>query len=143
MYSLREANDKDMKMLINYKLLTITEYAEDFTEDMNLEMHKYVNENVPKDLDSYKIIVVDGKDIGCLLVTDYEDGVLLDEIYINEEYRNNGIGTSLIENVLSKHNVVYLWVYKKNEKAIKLYEKLGFKKEIETESRYFMKFVRN
>lgn len=34
---------------------------------------------------------------------------------------------------------IYLWVYKQNKKAIKLYKRLGFKIINETDTRYFMK----
>ena len=74
------------------------------------------------------------------MVIDYLDGVLLDEIFIEEEYRNNKIGTQIISNVLSNYSIVYLWVYKSNSKAIKLYEKLGFNIIKSTETRYFMKY---
>ena len=52
---------------------------------------------------------------------------ILDEIYLEEEYRNKGIGTDIIENILKINTIVYLWVYKKNIKAISLYKKMKFK----------------
>lgn len=42
--------------------------------------------------------------------------------------------------ILDNNDVVYLWVYKENEKAISLYKKLGFNVIEETESRYYMKY---
>mgnify|MGYP003207452642 FL=1 len=42
--------------------------------------------------------------------------------------------------ILNNNDVVYLWVYKENEKAISLYKKLGFNVIEETESRYYMKY---
>ena len=53
--------------------------------------------------------------VGCLLVTKKDDGVILDEIYLEEEYRNKGIGTEIIKNILKNNFIVYLWVYKKNK----------------------------
>ena len=61
--------------------------------------------------------------VGCLLVTKKDDGVILDEIYLEEEYRNKGIGTEIIKNILKNNFIVYLWVYKKNIKVISLYKK--------------------
>ena len=77
---------------------------------------------------------------GCLLISDNNDGIILDEIYLEDKYRNKGIGTNIIKDILSKNKIVYLWVYKENLKAISLYEKLGFKISKETDSRYFMKY---
>ncbi len=143
MYELRNACQNDISVLIKYKLLTIYEYANNISEEDDIKIRKYVNESVPKLLNEYKMVVVKGQTKGCLLVTDYKDGKLIDEIYLEEEYRGKGIGTSLIKNILNKHNVVYLWVYKKNEKAIKLYEKLKFNKVLETETRYLMRYKEN
>ena len=78
--------------------------------------------------------------VGCLLVTKKDDGVILDEIYLEEEYRNKGIGTDIIKNILKINPIVYLWVYKKNIKAISLYKKMKFKIINKTENRYYMKY---
>ena len=80
------------------------------------------------------------KIVGCILLTNNDNGKLLDEIYLEEEYRNKGIGTKIIMDILNNNDVVYLWVYKENEKAISLYKKLGFNVIEETESRYYMKY---
>ena len=65
---------------------------------------------------------------------------MLDEIYIESDFRNKGIGTKIIKEILQENKVVYLWVYKENEKAISLYKKLGFKVVDETDTRFFMKY---
>ena len=36
------------------------------------------------------------------MITKNESGLLLDEIFIEEQYRNKGIGTSIIKDVVSK-----------------------------------------
>ena len=91
-------------------------------------------------INNYFNIVVDDKIVGCLLLIDRDDGILLDEIFLEEEYRNNGIGTDIIKNVISNNAIIYLWVYKENLKAVALYKKLGFNVIEETESRYYMKY---
>lgn len=65
---------------------------------------------------------------------------MLDEIYIEQEYRNKGIGTDIIKNVINENDIIYLWAYKENTKAISLYKKLSFNIIEETESRYYMKY---
>ena len=65
------------------------------------------------------------------------------EIYLEEEYRNKGIGTKIIMDILNNNDVVYLWVYKDNKKALSLYKKLGFNVLEETETRYYMKYKNN
>lgn len=141
-YKLVNASFNDVDMLINYKLSTIYEYAGELDKDEKNRIDKYVNEEVKKCIDKYKVIMVDNEKIGAYLVDDYDNGKILDEIYIIEEYRCKGIGRKIIEDILKQHSVVYLWVYKMNEKALRLYKRLGFNIDEETETRYFMKYVR-
>lgn len=139
-YELIKSDVSDIERLIKYKKNTIYEYADDLSDEEITRINNYVENNVPKLLDNYSNIVVDGKVVGCLLVTLENDGVLLDEIFIDEEFRNKGIGTSIINNILNNNDIVYLWVYKKNVKAIALYKRLSFNVVSETDSRYYMKY---
>ena len=90
----------------------------------------------------YYNIVFDDKIIGSILLKDIQEGKLIDEIYIEKEFRNNGIGTDIIMKAVKKSNNknIYLWVYKENIKAVSLYKRLGFKIIDETESRYYMEY---
>ena len=139
-YKLMKANIDDVSILIDYKLKNIFDYAENLSLEEIKQINNYVKSNVPKEIDDYRVICIDDKKIGCLLVVNKDDGVLLDEIYLEEKYRNKGIGTSIIKKILSSYNIVYLWVYKLNTRAISLYKKLGFKIIDETETRYYMKY---
>ena len=67
------------------------------------------------------------------------DGVLdIMNIFVNEENRNIGIATSLMEEMFKSENYnrIMLEVNEKNIEAIKLYNKLGFK-EISLRERYY------
>ena len=139
-YKLIKSSNDDIKKLIDYKKKTIFEYAKDLSSNEINKINNYVKNNVPKSLNNYFNIVVDDKIVGCLLLTDRDDGILLDEIYLEEEYRNKGIGTDIIKNVISNNDIIYLWVYKENLKAVSLYKKLGFNVIEATESRYYMKY---
>ena len=139
-YKLMKANIDDVSILIDYKLKSIFDYAENLSLEEIKQINNYVKSNVPKEIDDYRVICINDKKIGCLLVVNKDDGVLLDEIYLEEKYRNKGIGTSIIKKILSSYNIVYLWVYKLNTRAISLYKKLGFKIIDETETRYYMKY---
>lgn len=139
-YKLIKSSNDDVNKLIDYKKKTIFEYANNLSQEEIDKINNYVNNNVPKLINNYSNIVVDNKVVGCLLLTNKDDGILLDEIYLEEEYRNKGIGTSIIKDIIANNSIVYLWVYKENIKAISLYNKLGFKVIEETESRNYMKY---
>ena len=139
-YKLSKSSEKDINRLIEYKNRTIYQYAKDLSNEEIDRINKYVTSEVPRLINDYCNIIVDNKIIGCILLTNNDNCKLLDEIYLEEEYRNKGIGTKIIMDILNNNDVVYLWVYKENEKAISLYKKLGFNVIEETESRYYMKY---
>ena len=141
-YELVKSSVSDIDKLINYKRNTLYEYAHDLRDDEITKIENYVKDTVPKLLDNYFNIVVDGKIVGCLLVTLKDDGVLLDEIFIEEEYRNFGIGTSIINKVINDNDIIYLWVYKENVNAIKLYKRIGFNIIEDSDIRYYMKYCK-
>lgn len=51
----------------------------------------------------------------------------IEGIFVEEKYRNHGIGKELIAYCKNKYNKLTLEVYKKNTKAIKFYEREQFK----------------
>ena len=140
-YKLENASIKDIERIKKYKLNTIFEYAKDLDNEEVEKINNYVNKTISKQICEYKNIVLNNIVVGSFLITKNENGLLLDEIFIEEQYRNKGIGTSIIKSVISNaNNNVYLWVYKDNIKAIKLYNKLGFLIKEETDSRYYMEY---
>lgn len=140
-YKLENASIKDIERIKKYKLNTIFEYAKDLDKKEVEKINNYVNKSIPKQIFEYKNIVLNNIIVGSFLITKNENGLLLDEIFIEEQYRNKGIGTSIIKDVVSKsNNNVYLWVYKDNIKAVNLYNKLGFNIKEETDSRYYMEY---
>lgn len=140
-YKLENASIKDIERIKKYKLNTIFEYAKDLDKKEVEKINNYVNKSIPKQIFEYKNIVLNNIIVGSFLINKNENGLLLDEIFIEEQYRNKGIGTSIIKDVVSKsNNNVYLWVYKDNIKAVNLYNKLGFNIKEETDSRYYMEY---
>lgn len=140
-YKLMKATIDDIERLKCYKLKTIVEYAKNLSEEEIKKIDNYICKSVPKLIEKYKNIIYNKKIIGSILVRKIDNGLLLDEIFIEKEYRNSGIGSSIIKNyVLNLNKNIYLYVYKENIKAFSLYKKLGFKIKNETKSRYYMEY---
>ena len=140
-YKLENSSINDIERIKKYKLNTIFEYAKDLDKEEIEKINNYVNKTTPKQIFEYKNIVLNNIIVGSFLITKNENGLLLDEIFIEEQYRNKGLGTSIIKDVVSKSNSnVYLWVYKDNIKAVNLYNRIGFNIKEETDSRYYMEY---
>lgn len=140
MYKLVKASKKDIPRLIRYKKDIIYMYSKDLAEDERNKIDEYVITSVNEMFKDYYNIIIDDKIIGSILLKDMPQGKLLDEIYLEKDFRNTGIGTDIIRKMLKKNRNIYLWVYKENEKAISLYNRLGFIIVDETDSRYYMKY---
>lgn len=141
-YKLISCGDSDLDKLIAYKKETVLEYANNITLEERQKIIGYINDQVKKDLDFYKFIIVENKICGCLLVKKDDKTTFIDEIYIEEEYRNKGIGSNILKEILECNKYIYLWVYKCNRKAISLYKRFGFDVDIETDTRYRMKYIK-
>ena len=139
-YKLEFATKDDIELLISYKLATILDYAKDLPKGEIEKITNYVKTIVPTQIDDYEIIIINNKKIGCLLLENYEDGILLNELYLDKNYRRKGIGTNILNNILNNNSKIYLWVYKENIFALNLYKKLGFKIKEITKTRYFMQY---
>ena len=140
MYKLVKASKKDIPRLIKYKKDIIYMYSKDLVEDERNKIDEYVITSANEMFEDYYNIIIDDKIIGSILLKDMPQGKLLDEIYLEKEFRNTGIGTDIIRKMLKKNRNIYLWVYKENKKAISLYKRLGFIMVDETDSRYYMKY---
>ena len=140
-FKIETATINDLERIKYYKLKTIVEYAKSLSEEEMTKIDNYICQSVLALIKEYKNIIYNKKIIGSILIRKIDDGLLLDEIFIEKEYRNKGIGSSIIKNyVLDNDYNIYLWVYKDNIKAFNLYKKLGFKIKEETDSRYYMEF---
>ena len=65
---------------------------------------------------------------GYVFAKKWEDGYLINGLYVDVNFRNQGIATKLMKEIIKqlKDNLIYLVVLKANEKAFNLYQKLGF-----------------
>lgn len=140
-YSLINSTINDLDFVVDCKCSNIFEYALDLNcYEMN-KIRSYVISEIRKELNNFKLIECNEKVIGIVSVYNYQDGVMIDEIFIEEMYRNNGIGTDIIKKILKNNSKVYLWVYKDNVGAVKLYKKLQFVIKEENKDKYLMECV--
>ena len=89
---------------------------------------------------TYYVAEIDGTIAGQLMITsewsDWRNGTFwwIQSVYVREEYRSKGVFKALyrfVENAARKRKDVCglrLYVEKKNERAMKAYEKMGMKK---------------
>ena len=103
---------------------------------------EYINSLINDNLNIFVVLEKEKEIIGFLYAYEETKGhfpfhkkrkyIVLDNIVIDEKYRNNGYGEKLLNYIIEyakngNYDDIVLYVYKFNENAIKLYEKKGFK----------------
>ena len=90
--------------------------------------------------DSTLEVVSEGQEIGYLRSGEENGAIFIVQMLIAPGYQGRGIGTALIQDVLSHRRPVELGIFKINVRARQLYECLGFTVVGETETHHRMRF---
>lgn len=142
-YSFINAKEEDLDLIVERVMDIIKSYDENGQSEEINNIKKYIAKDTHQFLKYYKLIMYDEKFAGIFLSRKYGNGFLIDDIYLDKPFRNKGIGSKILIDEIQKHKFSYLWVYKNNVKALKLYKTLGFKIIRESTQRYFMKYENN
>lgn len=90
------------------------------------------------------IIEVDGEPVGMVQLLEESDALEVGEIQIHPRHQNRGVGTSVLRDVMSSARArgrgVRLSVGLQNEKAIRLYDRLGFVSVGRSDTHLHMKY---
>lgn len=132
-YKIVNAKLKDVDILNSIKLVTMIDDLAD--ESLSYEekdkIKKSVSKNIELNSEKYKLIQIESKVAGAYLVLPYDDGYIIDEIYLFKEYRNQEIGSSIIKKIMNDYDNLYIWVYQNNKDALRLFKSLGFNTVVE------------
>ena len=140
-YTLRPATDADYDFLYKLHVATIRPSVEaTWGWDDAFQQELFRSRWNPA---KTQVVMVAGKDVGTLRLVENQDEIFLALIEIHPDYQNHGLGTTIVQDILTKahqHSLpVLLHVLKANEDAQRLYERLGFEIVEEREERYIMK----
>lgn len=113
---LRNADIDDLtELLLNY--------------DKKIENYFNFKDYLKNDIYSQYVYVIDDKIVGYILITIIDDLVEIHLLYVDNLFRNQKIGTKLIDYIINKYSShrFLLEVAINNYIAIKLYENMNFK----------------
>lgn len=141
MIAFRNATNADFNLTYQIKTASIKPYIEQIWGwDEAVQLNHHVQDFKP---DQIKILInEDGDDIGLLSVIEDEASVLIKNLLLRKIAQRNGVGTAvlneLIEHAKLSNKKIELQVFKVNERAKALYERLGFTIVGQTEHHYQM-----
>ncbi|MCF6349079.1 MAG: GNAT family N-acetyltransferase [Flavobacteriaceae bacterium] len=142
---IRKATLNDLDVLLNFEQQLIDVER---PMDPSLEQKKKINyfdipEFITSDTAEMYVAIVDNKIVGCgyglikqnkSKFTQKKQGYI-GFIFVKEEYRGKGVNKCIFEAIFNWFKTkgiieIRLSVYEKNPRAIKAYEKIGFKKNL-------------
>ncbi len=137
---LRKASQDDMEFAFQVKRAAFREYAElvwGWDEDMQRQLHdRRFREQ------DYRVISLDGKDIGIISMAVEPDCVFVNNLYILPEHQGQGVGRKCMQVILERGRdlglTVRLQVLKVNPRAVAFYKRLGFTITDETDTHFLM-----
>lgn len=88
----------------------------------------WVRRNLEQNLPHFVRVLADGVLVGYYCLRPEGESMELDSLFVLPPYQNRGIGTQILEKCLEESDVpVFLYVFRKNTRAVALYGKLGFR----------------
>jgi len=126
-FKIYKAKEKDIELITSMKMLVMIDDDLDtnLSDDDKQKIRDNVVKSIKKDYVNYNIIVVDDLTVGAYSLFEYNDGVMIDHIYLFEEYRKKGIGSRIIKQIVNTNENVYSWCYKDSD-AVTFFRKMGF-----------------
>lgn len=121
---LRPATQSDTEYMYNCEMESINKSIRN-----DPKVISYIKKDVQDSIKDTKMITYNNNTIGMITACPIDNGEwwYIGELYIDKEYRGNGIGTKLLKDQIQSHDKLKLQVAYDNKGAKRLYESLGFK----------------
>jgi ribosomal protein S18 acetylase RimI-like enzyme len=141
--TLRTACREDLEFLYQLWKITLGEYlVQTFGPWHEDEQHQRFCERTR--IEQNQIVELDGHAVGCLYLKRLATAVKLSRVLILPEYQNRGLGSRLVQQVISEAQTVGLSVQLRVMKvnpAQRLWKRLGFVVTGKTETHILMEYV--
>lgn len=121
------ASGADVEAIFALSKALIDQYEDIASIDYD-KVLQWVCRKIEAQIGEYQRVLMDGSLAGYVHFHPDGERMELDDLYILPEYRGQGIGTAVVEKCCAETvKPVYLYVFRRNEGAVRLYQRLGFK----------------
>ena len=122
----RAAEQEDIPVILAMSKALIDQY-EDVASIDYPKVLQWVQNKITENIRQYRCIYANKEKVGYFRLILGETETELDDLYVLPAFRNQGIGTAVLQHCISiTHTPIFLYVFKKNTEAIKLYSRIGF-----------------
>ena len=120
------ASGADVEAIFALSKALIDQYEDVESIDYD-KVLQWVRRKIEAQIGEYQRVLMDGSLAGYVHFHPAGERMELDDLYILPEYRGQGIGTAVVEKCCGEtEKPVYLYVFRRNEGAVRLYQRLGF-----------------
>ena len=126
----RRASGNDIDKIFNLNKNLIKKY--ETNKNLNFpKIFAWVREKIEKNIESYNCIYLGEIKTGDYYLHDQDEKLELDDFFVFNEFRGTGIGTKVLNYIYAtakeRNKDVFLYVFAKNQGAINLYLRNGYK----------------
>ena len=120
------ASHQDIDLLFHLNKDLIDTYEDLTIIDYPKVLH-WVRRNLEANLPHFICVLCDGEPAAYYCLTDSDGKQELDSLFVLPEFQNRGIGTAILQKCQQESPSLFLYVFKRNYRAISLYQRLGFR----------------
>lgn len=120
------AQQEDISTIFALSKSLIEQYE---TAEIDLDrVMRWMHRKITQSIGEYQRVMVDGQVAGYFHFHQDEGRMELDDLYILPLYQNQGLGTAVVTHCCAATELpVYLYVFIRNEGAVRLYQRMGFR----------------
>ena len=122
MINFKQATIEDIDVIYELSKDLIFKYEKQGNLDFIL---KWMYTKIKSHIEEYQVIYQKNFKVGYFRLFMQDEYKELDDFYIFEEFRNQGIGTEVLNQICKEP--MHLYAFNENIKAIALYERFGFR----------------
>ena len=124
--SFMPANNEDIQLIFAQSKALVDTYENTAAIPYDKVMH-WLEEKIRQNISEYVKVCMDNETVGFYRLSNTDGETELDDFYILPAFRGQGIGTEVLKKCILEANApMFLYVFKKNEGAIRLYKRFGF-----------------
>lgn len=120
------AEPEDISVIFNQCETLIRTYEDTAAIDLP-KVLAWVENKIRANIDQYVCVKMDDRKVAYYHLEKGNTEAELDDLYVLPQFRGKGIGTQILRDCIATMNLpIFLYVFKNNADAIRLYQRVGF-----------------
>lgn len=120
------AKAEDIPVIVAQCKELVQHYEDPNLVDMD-RIFSWLENKIRRNISQYTCVHRGDEKVAFFCLSEEENAFELDDLYVLESYRNQGVGSEILEHCIAlTQKPIYLFVFTENTGAIRLYRRYGF-----------------